>query len=100
MIRKGQYSVQENMMVSGTWSVFKGTEVLAMNLPQDEAQSLLDRILEAKHQKITELSLDIETQEGIAGSWNFTTEQRVVAKRKLSELQKLLAERKQEIGEL
>jgi hypothetical protein len=98
VIKKGDYRIEPNMMLEHTWNLWHLDRPLATGLEEIEAQSVLAEIIERKHQKMTEISLDIETQEGIIQTKEFAPRKKDEARAKIKELQDAYAAIKKEIG--
>lgn len=99
-MRKGIYRIEADFAVRDSATVYKGTEKLAVGLTYGEAEGVLNEIIEFKRQKLTELMLDIETQELVSEDQNFDAEKRKLAKVKVKELMQEYQDLQIEIGDL
>ncbi len=69
-----------------SWGVSKNKEVLATGMTKEEAFEFLRKTEEKKKAELIELRLDLDTQENIARTSQFSDRERLDAKMKISDL--------------
>lgn len=99
-MQKGIYKTEESFVHQGSFSVWKGDNVMCSGMSKDEAEQTLQQMIDRQREKITELRLNIHSQEVVSLDEIFPVDKRQEAKSKAIQFKEQLRTALDEIGEL